>query len=499
MAKTVKELKETHELYDKNVANWKLYLSTYEGINSIIDNGYITQHEREPDKAYERRINELYGYGYSKSIIKILNFFLFKEPTNNTLQPLEKEEQWQMFMKDANLYQDDFDTVMMRTTKYSSVLGQMGILVDKSSKKFTTIAEEKANNVYPYMAIYFPSNILDWSFEKDDNNRPYLAMIKLLNDDGTYTIWDTEKWEIWAIVEEEDGKKRDADTDEAELINSGINELGFIPFIWEYNNKSKDEGIGVSDLTEISRIDISIIKNSSQIEEVIDFAAFPMMLKASRDAKPDQVGLSQADDEVSVSAVQEYDPEYPEAKPEWMKTEVSESITSILENIEKKIAEIYRSSNVGGLASTEIQTQAKSGVALNTEFQMLNSELVAKAINLEKTENKVLEYWLKWQNKWDQYKDKVHFARSRSYDVKNLAIQLENALTAKTIVMSKTFNELLQKQTARQVLPSMTEDERDRIDEEISTNVEKMPDLPEETDENIDIIEDGMSEGEDDA
>jgi len=494
MAKTVKELKETHELYKANVASWRLYLSAFEGIETIIANGYITQHEREPDAAYERRIKELYGFGYSKSIVRILNFFLFKEPTNNTLQPLEKEEQWQMFMKDTNLYGDDFDTVMMRTTLYASVLGQMGILVDKSPAKFPNLAAEKAAKVYPYLAIYFPSAILDWSFDKDENNRPYLSMIKLLNNDGTYTIWTTTNWEIWEIQLNDDGTPKDADTDEAKLINSGINELGFIPFLWLYNNKSPKEGIGVSDLTEISRIDISIIKNTSQIEEVIDYAAFPMMIKAMRNAKPDEVASPQGDDEVSVSAIQEYDPEYPETKPEWMKTEVGESITSILENISKKISEIYRSSNVGGLASTEIQTQAKSGVALNTEFQMLNAELVAKAINLEKAENRILEFWLKWQKLWDKYKKEVSFARSRTYDVKNLSASLENALTAKTIVMSRTFNELLQKQTARQVLPGMTEDERNQVDEEIGTNVAKLPELPEETDENVDIIEDGMSE-----
>lgn len=499
MAKTVKELKSVHELYAINVQFWRLYLSAFEGINAIIANGYITQHEREPDEAYKRRIAELYGYNYSKSVVRILNFFLFKEPTNNTLSPLDKEDQWQSFMKDANLYGDDFNTVMMRTTLYASVTGQMGILVDKSPTKFINVAAEKAAKVYPYLAIYFPSAILDWEFSKDENKRPILSMIKLLNEDKTYLIWTTEKWELWEIPLNEDSTPKDADTDEAELIDSGKNELGFIPFVWEYNNKSPKQGIGVSDLVEISRIDISIIKNSSQIEEVIDYAAFPMMLKAMRNAKPDQVGVAQGDDEVGVQSVVEYDPEFPESKPEWMKTEVSESITAILTNISKKISEIFRSSNIGGIAGTEVSEQVKSGEALKTEFQILNAELVAKAINLEKTENKVLEYWLKWQKLWDKYKDEVNFARSRTYDVRNLTIDLANALTAQTIVKSKTFNKLLQQDSARQTLPSLTEEEKDTIDAEVNEFVDKLPEpiSLEESDidnEDVDIIEIGMNE-----
>lgn len=497
MAKTVKELKSTHKQYDVNIEFWRLYQAAFQGINAIIANGYITQHEREPDDAYKRRINELYGYGYSKSIVRILNFFLFKEPTMNTLAPLENEEQWQMFQKDTNLYGDDFNTVMMRTTIYASVTGQMGILVDKSPTEFDNVAQEKEANVYPYLAIYFPSAILDWEFAKDENNRPFLAMVKLLNNDGTYLIWTTENWELWEIQLNEDGSPKDADSDEGKLVNNGTNKLGFIPFIWLYNNKSPLEGIGVSDLVEISRIDISIIKNTSQIEEVIDYAAFPMMLKAIRDAKPNQVGVSAADDEIGVQAVQEYDPEYPEAKPEWMETQVSESITSILENISKKIEEIYRSSNVGGLASTEIDTNAKSGVALKTEFQMLNAELVAKAINLEKTENRILEYWLKWQNLWEKYGKEVNFARSRTYDVRNLTADLANALTAQTIVKSRKFQELLQQNIARQTLPSMSEDEIDTVDTEITDFITKLPeiDIPDESDEDdVKIIETGMNE-----
>ena len=266
------------------------------------------------------------------------------------------------------------------------------------------------------------------------------------------------------------GKGESFDSEE-----DGANELGRIPFLWLYNQQSNVIGIGESDLNEISRLDISLIKNASQIEEIINFAAFPMMIRPKRDAKPNKVAVENQDDEVSVQSVIEYDPEYPESKPEWLTPEVQSAIDSILKHMEFKVGEIYRAANIGGLAGTQVSTVAKSGVALKSEFQILNSVLVSKSMNLEKAENKILELWLLWENIWDSLGDKVHFGRSKSFNVEDVAADLENALLANTIVMSKTFNGLLQKQTSKQVLPSMSEDEQAIVDTEINAYIEKAP------------------------
>lgn len=484
---TVEQLKETHELYTENLLEWNRYEAAFEGIKAIIDAGYIKKHEREPNESYERRIEELYGFGYSSSVVRILNFFLFKKPPQRTMQGLDDEEQWRMFWEDCNLRGDDWDTIMMtQIMLYASIMGHVGVLVDKSPISYANVQQEKLNRVYPYIAVYYPKAILDWKWELDKNNRPYLAYLKLLDEDGRFRLWTITEWAIYEI---EEGK--DKDQDKAKLVQKGVNNLQFIPFTWHYNMKSKNPGIGISDLNEIARIDISIIKNASQLEEVINYAAFPMMTKPRRDAKPGDVSYQEQNDEVSVKAIQEFDPEYPDARPEWMKPEVMEAIKGILDTVGVKVSEIYRAANVGGLASTEVQTQAKSGVALKTEFQMLNSELVSKAVNLEKTENKIVEFWLKWQAMWDKYGTEVHMGRSRNYDIENLAADLENALTARTIVLSKTFNALLQKQTARQVLPTAQEDDLTSIDDEIDDSVELISDeinLNEETEEDTEII-----------
>ena len=473
---TVGELLETHEQYEKNKTEWQLLNAVYGGIRKIIAAGLITRHERESFVSYERRISELYGFGYTKSVVEIFHFYLFKKESDKILGGLAENTLWKMFINDADLYGGDFDAVMMDIGLNAAILGHMGVMVDKSSATFSTLQEQIDEEVYPYISKYFPSAILDWEFKRDSRtDRPYLSYLKLLDEDGRYRVWYIDQWEIWELPTDEKGEKRDGVDAEAKLVSAGVNPIEVIPFIWHYNFKSNYQGIGVSDIHEVSRIDLSIIRTMSQLDEVFNFAAFPMMRKPMRDAKPTDVSAPQQDDEVSVQVVLEFDPEHPDSKPDWLKAEVADPIKAGLDMVSKKVEEIYRAANIGGMAATEIQKQARSGVALRSEFQLLNSKLISKGINLEDTEMRILEYWLRWENLWNQYKDKVKIKRKKTYDIENLTADLANALTARTIVISKKFNEILQKQTARMVLPSANENDLATIDEEIETELEKPP------------------------
>jgi len=495
---TVEELRRTNTKYQDRASSWKLFLSIYKGVDSLLKNGYIPKHEREPQSAYERRIKELYSFGYSKSVVKILTFHLFnKPPIGRQLKALESNKIWEMFFRDSNLQGDHYDLVLRHISLYASILGHMGVLVDKGQGFYQTKKEQKDAKIYPYIASYQPPAILDWEWGINENKRPVLKMVKLLDDDGTYRIWTEQEWGTFIIEKSTTnagsntnpnigvpvvningpGPERKVSIgmgmEQVKPVASGINPLKEVPFFWFYNLKTEDNFIGESDIEDIARTDLSVIKNTSQIEEIINFAAFPMMLKPRLPADPSKSQQSVQEDEVSVQIIQEYDPEYPESKPEWMKPEVESAVRAILDTISKKVQEIYRAANIGGITSTEVSTQAKSGVALKTEFQMLNSNLVSKAINLEKAENKILEFFLKWEMLWDELKNEVHFGRSKNFDVQEISVDLANALTAKTVVMSDTFNALLQKQTARQVLPSMSEDEQMVIDKEIEQSIQK--------------------------
>jgi len=474
------DLKKCHNDYSENKSLWKRCMAVYKGLDQIVKGGYIQQHEREPDISYKRRLKELYFFNYSESVVNIFTHYLMqKPPQGRKLQPLEKNDFWKMFFQDADLFGNSYDEVISFLVLNSAIQGHMGVLVDKPSIELLNQAQEKEQRIYPYLSIYHSLAILDWSFEKNQFGRPELVYLKLLDDNEDIRIWTKEYWVVYRIDQNEDNQNNQDNQDNQngieidksiKLIDYGENPLGFVPFVWFYNLKTDKNCIGKSDLKEISRIDISLIKNGSQIEEIINYAAFPMMMKPRRDVDPKKSGTQQSD-EVGVQSVLEYDPEFPESKPAWLTPEVKEAIDSVISVMKFKVSEIYRAANIGGLAATEISKQAKSGTALKSEFQILNSTIVSKAINTEKAENKILEIWLKWQKLYDQYGSEVHFGRAKSFNIEDLATDLENALTAKTIVLSKTFDALLQKQTVKQVLPSISEDDQNTIDKEIDESI----------------------------
>jgi hypothetical protein len=488
---TVADLKETHELYDDNKEEWRFLMAAYEGTRALVDLGYLEQNERETDSNWERRKKEAGGFNYTRSIVDLFNYYLFKKPVIRVLGKLKDYIQWSAFEQDCNLYGDGFDQFLTEQGRYASIEGYVGIMVDKPNVPYETIEDEILNGVYPYLAAYFPTAILDWEYERDENNRPYLSFLKLKDDDGKYRLWWPSFFEIWEepVEELETPTTRGTAVSQktkAIKINEGTYNLNAIPFVWLINVKGKKRPIGMSDVHEVARLDVSILRNISQGEEVINYAAFPMMRKPYKENKPDGGISAPAEDQVSPTAILEFDPENPDSKPDWLRGESKESIDAILLWIENKISEIYRTVNAGGMASTEISTTAKSGTALKTEFQLLNSALVRKAINLEKAEMDIIRYWLAWQN-IEEYFAEITVERERSYDVEDLASDLENALTASLIVKSPTFNARLQKNIARQMLPGIEDEDIEVIDDEIDYSVYNAPEeefIEGETDQN---------------
>jgi hypothetical protein len=493
---TIGDLLETHEYYDDLNSHWTFLRAAYNGAKALIEWGVLKQHERESVYNYGRRKDQAFGFGYTESIIELFNFYLFKEPVKRQLGTLADDELWTMFNQDCDLEGTDWDDFLNTGGKDSSIEGHMGILVDKanidkvnelsqekeekegdkSSRKLKTRQDAINNKVYPYVSAYRATDILDWEWDRDELNRPYLSYLKLLDEDGQYRLWWPDKWEIWeepeieggvatnvTKVDNSDKKNENIRTDaqqQAVLVDSGNNPLGEIPFVWVYNLKSKLRGIGKSDVENVATIDGSIINNMSQCEEVIDYAAFPMMRKP----KPEKGETPK--DEAGVTAILEFDPELPDSKPDWLEAVVAEPVGAILDVVSKKIEEIYRASNVGGMASMEISTQAKSGAALKAEFQLLNSKLVSKGKQLVEAEKKTIYFWLKWQEQ-EELLEKVNIERTDTYDVASLMEDLENMITAKTIVKSTLFNQKLQKKTVRMMLPYEDDKELDKIDKEI--------------------------------
>lgn len=447
------DLEHTCDLYDENIEEWRLLDAAVEGVKALLNLGVIERNERESPENFKRRSSEMYGFDYSRAIVELFTHYLFQRPVHRDLGSLQSDPLWTLFTEDCDLNGSRYDDWLTSVSQEAGTFGHVGIVVDKPSVPVRTVADAKKLEIYPYLCLYTPPSILDWAYERDEYGRSRLVYLKLKDDDGTYRLWWRDKWEAW--------RKGEGSGEMGEKIGEGPNALGEIPFVWLYNDRPRKVGLGRSDVAGVARVDVSIIRNLSEGEEIIGYAAFPMLRKPMA-----RVGSQDGVDDVGVSAVIEFDPELGEAgKADWLPAEVAGPMDAIMTWVRLKVAEIYRASNAGGMAATEINAEAQSGVAIQAQFQLLNSKLCKKAVGLEQAEEDVVRLWKAWQGQ--DAIESIEISRSRKYDVENLAMDLENYMTSSTIVDSTTFDQSVQKIVARRVLPTAPDELLDEIDAEI--------------------------------
>ena len=451
------ELKSTNSIYYIYFDFWKLWESAFLVFKYLIEYA-IKQHTRESLNNFKARKEEAIVFNYARSIVELYSFYLTEKDAMRDLGALADDKQWNLFRKDCDLYGTDFNIFMNNAQKTASIFGSAGVLVDKPNTEFANKADEIENGVYPYCNLYTPPNILDWEYKRNDiNNRPYLSFLKLKNYDNRYFLWWPDRWEVWEIPLSVSGREMDP-----VLEKAGENQLGEIPFFWFINIRSPiDPYFGMSDITEVSRITASIVRDLSSLQEIIKFAGFPMMRKPyPRDGE-------QTNDVVGPRGVLEFDPELgDDGKPDWLLSPVHEPIRGGLEFIERKIDEIYETSHMSGIHALEKSSEARSGIALRYQFSQLSAVLGDKSTNMIEAEYEILRLWLKWQNQ-SELLPAIRITRTKQFSVDDMAQDLENLITAGKESVSETFKKEIQKAISRGILPDVSDRVRDKIDKEI--------------------------------
>ena len=102
---------------------------------------------------------------------------------------------------------------------------------------------------------------------------------------------------------------------------------------------------------------------------------------------------------------------------------------------------------MGSVRGTE--KTVNSGIALQTEFQLLNARLSEKADLLENTEERIWSLFAKWQNK--VFDGEIDYPDT--FDLRDYAADLQFLQTAKASgIKSETFMKEVDKQIARSVV-----------------------------------------------
>lgn len=445
---TREELEKTHPAYDDQIGQWRFFIRSYFGGKAYKEGNYLLQHPFESTINYNRRKDISYYYNYCGPIVDIFVSHLFRKDARRDFGSLSADPLFENFLRDADLEGSAFKQFMRDAQRFASIYGRISIVVDRPEVPAATKGEAIAHDLRPYLTLVTPENLTDWTFSRLPSGRPVLDSVKIKESADTYRIWTREYWELWRVGE-----------DNVRRVGSGEHGLGVVPVVNLYNKRSGTRMIGVSDIHDIADVNKNIYYLCSDAKEIIENTAFPML------AMP--YGKTGGDDvkELGPRNILQFDPDEAGARPYWLEAPHS-SLSEIREWIKQDITEIFRIAKMGGVKATEDFSAARSGVALELEFQQLHAVLSEKADNLEQAESQVLTLWAKWEG--GAFDGIVDYPDD--FSVRDIARELDSAIKAQSAeVDSPTFRQEVQKKIARNVLSKTSDKTRKRIEEEIDS------------------------------
>ena len=431
MAYTKDQALDTHKDYKEAVTNFEYFIRSYNGGYDYTLGQYLNRYNLELDNEFNQRLANTPCDNHCRNIIQIYSSFLFRVKPSRNFGSMAEEPSLESFLKDADLEGNSFNNVIKQAQNYASIYGHCFMILDKPSIQTRTRADELNQDIRPYVSIVTPENALDWNFKREVNGKYYLDYLKIREevdkDGGTYfRMWYPDR--IDTIYQK--------DNEEPSLIDTAENQIGKIPAVILYNSKSHKRGIGISDLTDIADLQKAIYNEYSEIEQLIRLTNHPSLVKTpSVNASAGAGAVIEMPEEIE-----------PNLKP-YLLQPSGANLNSIMESIKHKVEAINRIAHTGAIRTTK--QQVSSGIALQTEFELLNARLSEKADNLEIAEEQLFRLYAMFQNV--EFDGEINYPDS--FNIKDYAIDLQFFSMAKAMnIQSPTFNKEVDKEIIRSVL-----------------------------------------------
>ena len=431
MAYTKDQALDTHKDYKETVTNFEYYIRSYNGGYDYTLGQYLNRYNLELDNEFNQRLANTPCDNHCRNIIQIYSSFLFRVKPSRNFGSMADEPSLESFLKDADLEGNSFNNVIKQAQNYASIYGHCFMILDKPAIQTRTRAEELNQDIRPYVSIVTPENALDWNFKREVNGKYYLDYLKIREevdkDGGTYfRMWYPDR--IDTIYQK--------DNEEPSIIDTAENQIGKIPAVILYNSKSHKRGIGISDLTDIADLQKAIYNEYSEIEQLIRLTNHPSLVKTpSVNASAGAGAVIEMPEEIE-----------PNLKP-YLLQPSGANLNSIMESIKHKVEAINRIAHTGAIRTTK--TQVSSGIALQTEFELLNARLSEKADNLEIAEEQLFRLYAQFQDV--EFDGEINYPDS--FNIKDYAMDLQFFSMAKAMnLQSPTFNKEIDKEIVRSVL-----------------------------------------------
>lgn len=373
-----------NKLYNTYISQWKYLLESYLGGDEYRQAGHLTRYQLETDNEYQSRLRATPLDNHCQSVISVYNSFLFREEPDREFGSVSALPELEDYLKDADMDGRSLDAFMKDVATWSGVFGHCWVIMAKPDIGANTRADEQAQGIRPYVSLLTPMVVLDWTWARQMSGRFSLSKFKYLEDINgdvrTVKEWtpETIRTTVVNIVD---------NVIYEDYIE--INGLGMIPAVVAYNGRSTVRGIGVSDIADIADAQKFIYNATSEVEQSIRLDSHPSLVKTPET----QAGIGAG------SLIHMPENLDPGLKP-YLLEFGGASVDSIYSAINHTIESIDKMANIGGVRATESRTL--SGVAMETEFQLLNARLSEKADNIELAEEQMWKIWCMYMgHKWD--------------------------------------------------------------------------------------------------
>jgi hypothetical protein len=450
MAYSRQDIENQHQHYKGMMPRWEYFIRSYLGGKEYQDGKFLQPYQLEFENEYHKRINFTPLDNHCRNIIDIYSSFLFRVEPVREYGSLTEDMSVEQFKDDADLEGRSFNALMREAQRFASIYGHVWLLMDKPSTNVMTRAEELDQGIRPYLNIYTPENVLDWHYTRNDAGYYYLDYLKIREEQTA----EGEYYKLWYLDKIDCVFVSSTSRDEPKLISSLPNPLMKIPAVILYNQRSPMRGLGVSDLTDVADLQKAIYNEFSEIEQIIRLSNHPSLVKTKdTDAGAGAGSIIEIPENLDANL-----------KPYILQPNGS-NLDGVLRSINHKVEAINRLTHVGTLRATAERVQ--SGIALRTEFELLNARLSEKSKLMELAEEQIWRLFAEWQE--TVFDGEIEYPES--FDIRDWATDLELLQQAKASnIKSATFAKEIDKQIARTVIEDDTTLEQ--IDSEIDGGTE---------------------------
>lgn len=452
------DVRRLHEQY-------KFFEDSYDGGQAYKDGGYLIRHKRESDPDFKLRVDRSSFMNFCSPIIDINTSYLFREePTRDLKKPSAAVDE---FLADADLEGRPWNKVIREQSKLSGTMGIIGAIIDKPKGEALSRADEIDQGIRPYIATYNARAILYWEFERIGGIQ---TLTKLILQEGDaeevlqIIVWTREEWARY-----EKKEKVGSETVKYKLAEPAVpNALNQIPFALLRNRDSFKKMTGISDIADIADVNKRIYYLDSDSLEIIENCGFPIL--EGSDEALNATGAEGEEIQIDTESILNRGSDADEPTGFKFIEAPHTSLDAILKWYLQAIENIKYLAKIGS-GDAKTSGQAESGAALELRFQQLNALLSEKAENCESFEKRIFELI----GLWEKEEIDIEIKYPRKFGVRDMAHDLDIALSAQTVVNSRTFSATLSSAIARRVLPNDTDE---KILTQIDTELKQSQTLP---------------------